>query len=246
MKGSAADDRTSFSLVNVLKSTALGAATGGAGHLTGNVTKHVPPGLARSVTKVVVDTACAAVIDTTTQLITEGEVDAKRVALNIGTRAATSAGFEALANATYEAHGGKEKLQDKLGDKEFVEKNEDPADKKTVENAKKFIERKLNPKDAKRDVGIARKATAAKIRVDEIKTDLAQIEKQQDIVKRQMDGLGRDKPNKPAVVAKMKQLQAQKALLAKQSNTLPREQKNGREDFFSQTPQTRRSEHSCS
>ena len=36
---------------NVLKGAALGAATGGVAHVTGNVVNQVDPGIARSLTK---------------------------------------------------------------------------------------------------------------------------------------------------------------------------------------------------
>lgn len=52
-------------------------------------------GVARTVTKVAMDAASAGLIDAASQKITEGQVDLTRLAVNVGARAATSAGFEA-------------------------------------------------------------------------------------------------------------------------------------------------------
>lgn len=75
---------------NVLKGAALGAATGGVAHVTGNVVNQVDPGIARSLTKVVADTIGLVAIDASYQLIVDGEVDAKKLAFNAGDSAATS------------------------------------------------------------------------------------------------------------------------------------------------------------
>ena len=103
-----------FNVGNVLKGSLLGAATGGAAHLSGNVVNKVAEtGVIRSVTKVAADTTSAVVIDASSQKICNGQVDLKKLALNAGARAATSAASEAATNATYKAHGGKDALMEK-------------------------------------------------------------------------------------------------------------------------------------
>ena len=100
-----------FSVGNVLKNTALGAATGGVGHLSGNVVNKVADsGITRSIAKVTVDTIGATVVDAAYQKCDTGEIDGNRLAFNAAARAATSAAFESVKNATYAANGGKDNL----------------------------------------------------------------------------------------------------------------------------------------
>lgn len=156
----ASDEKAEFSVVNVLKGTALGALTGGASHITGNIANQVDPGLARSVTKVVSDTVGTVAIDASAQLIVDGKVDGKKLALNAGARAATSAGYEAVASATYKAHGGKEALRDKLGDKQILD-DLDPKDQESALKAQQFLEQ-LSVEEAEKQLQLATKSTDAK------------------------------------------------------------------------------------
>lgn len=97
-----------FSGKNVLKGTFLGAATGGVTHLTSNITRHLgSAGVVKSVIKVAADSGTTAVVDSAAQLYENGEVDGKRLAFNVGARAANTAGFEAAAGIIYNANGGK-------------------------------------------------------------------------------------------------------------------------------------------
>ena len=140
------------SLINIGKGAALGAVTGGAAHLSGNVVNKVAEtGVARSVTKVAADTVSTAVIDASYQGIVDGEVDLKKLALNVGVRAATSAGSEAVTNATYKVHGGKDVLRDKLGDKQILDQL-DPKEQENLIQAKKFIQHELTADEARKQV----------------------------------------------------------------------------------------------
>ena len=59
--------------------------------------------------------------------------------LNFGARAATSAGAEAVTNATYKVQGGRDALRDKLGDKKMLEKL-DSQDRENAMNANELLE----------------------------------------------------------------------------------------------------------
>ena len=143
-----------FNLGNIAKGTALGAATGGAAHLSGNIVNKVTEtGVGRSVGKVLADTASTIVIDASYQKKFDGKVDFKKLALNAGARAATSAGSEAVTNATYKAHGGNDALRYKLGDKQILDKLE-PKDREKVVAAKNYLEK--NPKQVKKQEELAR------------------------------------------------------------------------------------------
>ena len=149
------------SLLNIAKGAALGAATGGAAHLSGNVVNKVAEtGVARSVTKVAADTVSTVVIDASYQGIVDGEIDLKKLALNAGARAATSAGAEAVTNATYKAHGGKDALRDKLGDKKILDEM-DPKDREKAVKAKETLEQKP-PEDIKKQLRLAEQMSDAK------------------------------------------------------------------------------------
>ena len=97
-----------FSVGNVLKNTALGAATGGVGHVSGNVVNKVADsGITRSIAKVTVDTIEATAVGAIYQGLDTGEIDVNQLAFNAAARAATSAAFESVKNATYAVKGGK-------------------------------------------------------------------------------------------------------------------------------------------
>lgn len=215
----ATDEKAEFSVVNVLKGAAIGAATGGVGHITSNVTDKVSNEVARSVTKVATDTAGTAVIDVTSQLIENGEVDGKRLALNIGARAATSAGYEAVAGATYKAHGGREALQDKLGDKEMLDKIEDAGDKEQVVQGKRFVEN-LDPNVAEKEVRYAdgKDFASAKADHENLKRDWKQMKQENTnkitAVNEQIQQVRSDPSLTPEQQkSQMRQLEAQKTQL---------------------------------
>ena len=150
-----------FNLGNIAKGAALGAATGGTTHLSGNVVNKVAAtGVARSVTKVAADTVSTVVIDASYQGIVDGEIDLKKLALNAGARAATSAGAEAVTNATYKAHGGKDALRDKLGDKKMLDEM-DPKDREKAVKAKEFLE-KLPSEEVRKQKRLALQMTDEK------------------------------------------------------------------------------------
>ena len=91
------------SLINIGKGAALGAATGGAAHLSGNVVnKVVETGVGRSATKVAADTVSTFIIDTSSQMIeNDGKVDGEKLLFNLVSRATTSAGSEAISSLCY-------------------------------------------------------------------------------------------------------------------------------------------------
>jgi len=186
-----------FSGMNVLKGAALGAATGGVGHVSGNISNQLSSGVAQSVTKVVADTAGAAVIDVTSQLIENGEVDGKRLALNVGARAATSAGYEAVASATYAANGGKEALKDKISDKKILDDIEDPVDKEKIIKAKDYIE-KMDPKELEKQLQLAdgKKAARANEALKEVRNERTLLEQEtKDAINRAESQLKETKAN---------------------------------------------------
>ena len=168
------DEKAEFSVMNVIKGAALGAATGGVGHITGNVVNHVDSGFVRSIAKVGVDTAGTVAVDGTCQLIADGSIDSKNLILNASAKAATSAGHEAVKNATYAYHGGKDALCDKLGDKKMLE-NVGRKDKKEIRKAKEFL--KQQPSEKIEDqVKIATQSSSAKKELHRLEDDLAKLE----------------------------------------------------------------------
>ena len=156
-----------FNFGNIVKGAALGAATGGVGHLSSNVGNVVPQGATRSVVKVVTDTAGAVGIDAASQQITEGKIDVKRLALNAGARAATSAGHEAVANAAYNKFKAPKVARKEVTrlarDQDIDPQKLDPKDDaviKAVTKAKKFLEK--NPDEVKKQLLLAEESTKAK------------------------------------------------------------------------------------
>ena len=92
-----------FNLGNIAKGTALGAATGGAAHLSGNIVNKVTEtGVGRSATKVTADTVSTFIIDTSSQMIdNDGKVDGEKLLFNLVSRVTTSAGSEAISSLCY-------------------------------------------------------------------------------------------------------------------------------------------------
>ena len=111
------EDEDEFSVANIFKGAALGAATGGA-------VNQVDMEVARSVCKVVSNT-----IDASCQKIDEGKVDVKKLAT-----AATSAGFEAVVNLACKVHDGKDSLRNKLGDKKTLDRKSEMEAEQEVKN----------------------------------------------------------------------------------------------------------------
>ena len=219
----------SFSFTNVVKGAALGAATGGVGHLSSNVGNVMPSAATRSVAKVVTDTAGAVAIDATSQIITEGEIDGKRLALNAGARAATSAGQEAVANAAYnkfkapKVKAAKELARDKQDDKAKLDAMND-TDREAAVKAKKFLEKVLTPDQAEKELLLATESSTAKkvLRVlegnrDHTETELRNVNEKMGQVKQDPSLSPEDRR------IEMTKLQADKELLLKQIKNLNKE-----------------------
>ena len=178
-----------FNVGNVLKGSLLGAATGGAAHLSGNVVNKVATtGVVRSVAKVAADTTSAVVLDASSQLIVDGKVDGKKLALNAGARAATSAGVEAVTNATYKFHGGKDVLRDKLGDKKILKKL-DSKDRESAMEGRKFLERKLTHDEAEKQLLKAKEYTQVKREHQEMVDNLKAKEARKAAIDRDIEKL---------------------------------------------------------
>ncbi|XP_057368150.1 uncharacterized protein LOC130689142 [Daphnia carinata] len=213
-------DATQFNGMNVLKGALLGAATGGVGHVTGGAAKLVDNGVAKSVTKVVADTAGTAVIDATYQKIVDGKVDGKKLALNAGARAATSAAYEAVSNATYKAHGGKEVLQDKLGDKEILDEV-DSADRENAVKAKKFV-KQLTAEQIEKQIVLAEEVSSAKQKLQMMQDKQSKIQSKLNDANKQLSEITKNPSFRQdaASADTLKQLQDQKGLLQKESKLL--------------------------
>lgn len=166
-----------FSGKNVLKGTILGAATGGVTHATSNITRHLgSAGIAKSVIKVAADSGTTAVIDSAAQLIENGEIDGKRLAINVGARAATTAGYETAAGTIYNANGGKKGLQGKMSDKQKLEKM-NAEDKRAAIESKEHLE-KMSFEDIQSELKLARQNTDAKNELTRMQDALIKIDKE--------------------------------------------------------------------
>ena len=142
-------------------SAAVGGLGGASTHVSSNLTKFVPTGVAKSVTRVAVSAGTAAASDATMQGINmatglQDTYDGRRTLISAATSAGMAAAQEGMKNTLYRANGGKAAMLVDEANKETIKQNAPEEIQQTLMDVCEDLKQIPEPKS----MAEAEKATA--------------------------------------------------------------------------------------